>query len=179
MGESVSTYKAAQGTALSKRPMRDLTEAQRQQIALEVLKAYQQGEEVADLAPNYGVSDVTLYALLVRDHEEEWKQAQISRAIAKKARADRDLEELRLNLRDEEAHHDGVSLARVQQRIKIAEVQCKRAEWELERVYRRVYGQDAPAQLAQIVINVQNMRDMGTVGSQPTDVLSAKVESDT
>jgi hypothetical protein len=146
----MSSYKAAQGTALAKKPLNSLPAEQRAQIALEVLQAYQQGEEVADLAPNYGVSDVTLYALLVRDHEEQWKQAQVSRALAKRSRTTKDLEELRAQLRDKnqegtETPHDALSLARIKEQVKLAEIQAKRAEWELERVYRRVYGQDVPA----------------------------------
>ena len=148
-----STYKAAQGTALAKRPLNSLPAEQRTKIALEVLQAYESGEEVADLAPNYGVSDVTLYALLVRDHEEAWKQAQVSRAVAKRARTNKDLEELREQLRNKnqegtETPHDALSLARIKEQVKLAEVQAKRAEWELERVYRRVYGQDVPSDLA-------------------------------
>ena len=148
-----STYKAAQGTALAKRPLNNLPAAKRTQIAREVLEAYERGEEVADIAPNYGVSDVTLYALLVRDHEDAWKQAQISRGVAKSARASNDLEDLRAQLRSAtqkgtETPHDALSLARIREQVRVAEIQAKRAEWELERVYRRVYGQDVPTDQA-------------------------------
>ena len=138
-------------TSLAKRPLKNLPAERRAQIAQEALQAYESGEEIADIAPNYDISDVTLYALLIRDHEEEWKKAQVSRGLARKARAYKDLDELRDQLRstqqtDDEgkktAPHDQISLARIQHQIKLAEVQCKRAEWELERVYRRVYGQD-------------------------------------
>ena len=143
-----SSYKAAQGTALAKRPLKTLPADKRAEIAQEVLQAYQSGEEIADLAPSYGVSDVTLYALLVRDHEEAWKDAQRSRALAKKSRANNDLENLRQQLKAMESADsppDALSLARIREQIRLAEVQCKRAEWELERVYRRVYGQDSQA----------------------------------
>ena len=136
---------------VAKAPLRNLPAEKRAQIAQEVLQAYAAGEEIADLAPSYDVSDVTLYALLIREHETEWKQAQIGRGLARKARAYRDLDELRTQLRSsqqtnedgEKAPHDQISLARIQHQIKLAEVQCKRAEWELERIYRRVYGQEA------------------------------------
>jgi transposase-like protein len=155
-----STYKAAQNTALAKRPLKSLPAEKRAQIALEVLQAYEQGEEIADLAPEYGVSDVTLYALLVRDHEEAWKSAQVSRALANKARVNKDLSNLRIQLQsktqeDSDSPHDALSLARIKEQIKLAEVQAKRAEWELERVYRRVYGQDAsPDQAGRVSITL-------------------------
>ena len=135
------------GASLAKRPLANLPVERRAEIALEVLQAYERGEEVADIAPNYGVSDVTLYALLIRDHEEAWKQAQISRAVAKRALTAKDLEDLRTQLRSRTQEgtnepHDTLSLARIKEQVKLAEIQAKRAEWELERVYKRVYGQD-------------------------------------
>jgi hypothetical protein len=142
-----SSYKAASSTALAKRPLSNVAPERRAQIAQEVLSAYEEGREIAEVAPNYDCSDVTLYALLIRDHEEQWKQAQVSRAVAKSARIAKDLDELRTQLRSAkqegtETPHDSLSLARIQHQIRLAEVQAKRAEWELERVYRRVYGQD-------------------------------------
>jgi transposase-like protein len=141
-----SNNEPLQGRQLSvaKRPLKNLPAERRAQIALEVLQAYQQGEEVADLAPEYGVSDVTLYALLLRDHEGEWKQAQESRALANKARANKDLQDLREQLWQAEKAHDALSLARIREQVKLAEIQAKRAEWELERVMKRIYGSDVP-----------------------------------
>jgi transposase-like protein len=179
-----STYKAAQGTALAKRPLNNLPVEQRAKIALEVLQAYEQGEEVADLAPNYGVSDVTLYALLIRDHEEAWKQAQISRAAAKRSRTSKDLDELRAQLRsalqeDGETPHDALSLARIKEQVKLAEIQAKRAEWELERVYRRVYGQDVPADQAGRVSITLNIGGVGATNAVQHDVEGTVLASTT
>jgi hypothetical protein len=145
-----------QDYSVAKRPLKSLPAEQRQQIALEVLQAYSQGEEVADLAPNYGVSDVTLYALLIRDHEAAWVDAQRSRAVSKRDRTSRDLEELRAQLRSatqetedgRKTPHDMLSLARIKEQVKLAEIQAKRAEWELERVFKRIYGQDVQADQA-------------------------------
>ena len=149
--------------SVAKRPLSNLPAERRQQIALEVLQAYERGEEIADLAPDYGVSDVTLYALLIRDHEEAWKEAQKGRAVSKRERTQRDLEELRLKLRSAmqenedgtKTPHDMLSLARIKEQVRLAEIQAKRAEWELERVYRRVYGQDVtPDQLGRVSITL-------------------------
>jgi hypothetical protein len=127
----------------------------RAQIAAELLSGYAEGKEIAELAPNYSISDVTAYALLIRDHEEEWKQAQISRALAKKATADNDLQVIRTKLNDSEIALDSLSLARIREQVRLAEVQAKRCEWELERVYRRIYGQDVtPDQLGRVSITL-------------------------
>jgi transposase-like protein len=166
---------------VAKRPMKDLPAERRAQVALEVLQAYASGEEVADLAPNYGVSDVTLYALLIRDHEEAWKQAQVSRALAKRDQSTGDLARLRLQLQsatqDNEdgtkTPHDMLSLARIKEQVKLAEIQAKRAEWELERVYRRVYGQDVPADQAGRVSITLNIR-----GDDATNAVQHDVEGE-
>ena len=155
-----SAPSASSGRSLAKRPLVNLPAERRAEIALEVLQAYERGEEVADLAPNYGVSDVTLYALLIRDHEEAWKNAQISRAVAKRAATAKDLQDLRTQLRSRtqegtEEPHDALSLARIKEQVRLAEIQAKRAEWELERVYKRVYGQDVtPDQLGRVSITL-------------------------
>jgi hypothetical protein len=135
-------------TSLAKRPMGNLPAERRKEIALELLTGYAEGREVAEMAPDYGVSDVTAYALLIRDHEGEWKQAQESRALANKARASKDLQDLREQLWRAETAHDILSLARIREQVKLAEIQAKRAEWELERVMKRIYGQDQPLDTA-------------------------------
>lgn len=149
-------------TSLAKRPLAKVPAEQRAVIAAELLEGYSTGQEIAELAPNYGISDVTAYALLIRDHEEEWKQAQVSRALAKKAQTLNDLDELRTELRDRETALDSLSLARIQQQIRLAEVQCKRSEWELERVYRRVYGQEVTDQGGRVAIQI----NLGTNDAQ-------------
>lgn len=137
--------------SVAKRPMQNVSVERRAEIALELLEAYKAGEEIAALAPAYNISDVTAYALLLRDHEEEWKAAQTARALARKATADADLEAIRQELADmkviekdpeKKAALDPFSLARIREQVKLAEVRAKRAEWELERVCKRIYGQD-------------------------------------
>jgi transposase-like protein len=127
---------------VAKRPMINVPAEERARIALEALQAYQDGQEIADIAPSYGVSDVTLYALLLRDHEPAWKVAQESRAVVKRDSALNDLSTLRTKLWEAEQAHDALSLAQIREQVRLAEIQAKRAEWELERVMRRIYGQD-------------------------------------
>jgi transposase-like protein len=162
--------------------MANLPAEQRAQIALEVLQAYERGEEVADLAPSYGVSDVTLYALLIRDHEEAWKVAQVSRGVCKRDQSLRDLSNIRLELQNaSEQPLDVLSLARIREQVKLAEVQAKRAEWELERVCRRIYGTDVPPDQAGRVSITLNIGVAGEQQSHRTidvaSVPSASVEA--
>ena len=58
--------------SVTMRPMRTIPDSERSKIAHEVLDRYINGEQVADIAPDYKVSDVTMYALLIRDHEAAW-----------------------------------------------------------------------------------------------------------
>jgi hypothetical protein len=169
---SVDTAVATRTYSVTKRPLGKLPAEQRAKIAAELLEGYGTGEEIADLAPNYGISDVTAYALLIRDHEEEWKQAQIARALARKAQVSNDLSELRTQLRDAETALDALSLTRIQHQIRLAEVQAKRAEWELEKVYRRVYGQDAPEQGSRVAIQI----NLGTNDAQQQSAIFHSVE---
>ena len=142
-------------TSLAKRPFMNVSVERRAQIALELLTGYAEGKEIADLAPEYGVSDVTAYALLIRDHEDEWKKAQEGRAVARRDRATNDLQTLRTELWKAEQAHDALSLARIREQVRLAEIQAKRAEWELERVFKRIYGQDAtPDQLGRVSITL-------------------------
>jgi len=137
--------------SVAKRPLAGLPAERRAEIAKEIMEAYAAGDDISDLAPRYEISDVTAYALLLRDHEDEWRNAQIARALARKATADSDLDAIRQELNEMKARHDNaddsasdaISLTRIREQVKLAETRAKRAEWELERIYKRVYGQDA------------------------------------
>jgi hypothetical protein len=124
--------------SVAKKPLANLPAERRAEIALSVLTRYINGEQVAAMAPEYGVSDVTIYALLLREHEDDWKEVQRARALA---RLERSQEELK-------TAPDALSLARAREQV-------RSAQWELERLLRRLYGQDAPAHTGQAVsINI-------------------------
>lgn len=111
--------------SVAKRPMSDLSEEERSKVANEVLDGYIRGDQVANMAPKYGVSDVTIYALLLREHEEAWVNIQRARALARYERSITDVEEA----------PDALSLARAREKL-------RSAQWELERLLKRLYGQD-------------------------------------
>lgn len=97
---------------------------------LAILNRYLSDESTADIAKDYGVTRQALGQFLLKTAENEWKDAQVARALARKEQAEDDLE-------DAEKTPDALSLARTRERLKAA-------QWDLERVCRRIYGQDAP-----------------------------------
>lgn len=116
----------------------------------QILARYLSDESTQDIAASYGVTRQALGQFLLKNAEDEWKDAQVARALARKEKAEDDLESA-------EKTPDMLSLSRVRERLKAA-------QWELERVCRRIYGQDAGAQAAQAVqININLRRDAQTV----------------
>jgi hypothetical protein len=147
--------------SVAKRPLAHLPAERRDEIAQAILARYMMGEQVAEMAPDYQTSDVTLYALLLRDHEDEWKEAQRARALARSEGVNSELARLR---KEAQTASDALSLARIREQIRIAEANQKSAQWELERVYRRIYGQDqAAGGGAAVQININLRRENATV----------------
>lgn len=103
---------------------------ERKALGLEIIQRYLTGESTATIAESYGVHRTALGQLMLKHCEEDWKEAQVARAIASKEAAEDDLE-------DKTATPDALSLARARERLKAA-------QWNLEKLCRRLYGQDAP-----------------------------------
>jgi uncharacterized protein (DUF433 family) len=104
----------------------------------EVLQRYLSDETTKTIAADYGVTRQALGQFLLKHAETEWKSAQVARALARKESAEDDLE----------TAPDALSLARARERLRAA-------QWDLERVCRRIYGQDAPpVSAAAIQINI-------------------------
>lgn len=111
--------------SVAKRPMSRIPQEERSRIALEVLDRYIGGEQVAHMAGEYDTSDVTIYAILLREHEDAWVDIQRARALARLERAQGELE----------VAGDPLSLARAREQV-------RSAQWELERLLKRLYGQE-------------------------------------
>ena len=126
-------------TTVALRPLRHISETERAQIAATVLDRYIAGEQVANIAPEYNTSDVTIYALLLREHQDAWKDIQTARALARLERAQDALATLSDRLGTETAF-DALSLARIREQTKLLEVKVKSAQWELERLLKRLYA---------------------------------------
>ena len=91
----------------------------------DILLRYLSDESTEVIAATYNVTRQALGQFLLRHAEEDWKEAQVARAIARKEKAEDQLE----------TADDPLKLAKARELLKAA-------QWDLERVCRRIYGQD-------------------------------------
>lgn len=91
----------------------------------EILLRYLSDESTKDIAATYGVTRQALGQYLLKVAEDDWREAQVARAVARKEKAEDEIE----------AATDPLSLARARELLKAA-------QWDLERVCRRIYGDD-------------------------------------
>lgn len=123
----------------------------------DVLERYLAGENSPEIAKSLGVTKQALSFWLLNKAENEWKSAQLVRALERKDKA-----ELLMESAD-----NALDLARARE-------QLKSAQWDLERVCRRIYGQDQPpAGAGAVQINI-NLR-----GEAATNAVQHEVFSDT
>lgn len=169
--------------SVAQRPLHQVAEAERKEIAQQVLDRYINGEQVASIAPDYKVSDVTIYALLLREHQDAWKDIQIARALARLEKAQDEMDRYQSMLTEnreqtksesgeiEKTPLDALSLARVRELIRLAEVRIKSAQWELERLLHRLYGQKQEVtQQSPVSITIGFSREQGvTIDGQKVD----------
>src|SRR5262244_3944444 len=107
----------------SKVPLAGLPATERARIADEILQRYIAGEQIANIAQEYGYSAVTLYNLLWKEREEPWCNAQASRALARHADALNELDEVKaaLNRIDTSGNHAALEISRYRELLKVAE----------------------------------------------------------
>jgi len=95
-------------------------------------------ESTKDIAASYGVTRSALNQWLLANAEGDWRTVQIIRAHKRKDEAEEEID----------AATDALSLARAREKLKAA-------QWDLERICRRIYGQDVGAgDVARIQINL-------------------------
>ena len=124
-----------------------------------VLDRYLSDESTKDIAASYGVTRQALGQFLLKAAEDDWRNAQVARALARKEAAEDDLE-------NAEKTPDALSLARTRERLKAA-------QWDLERVCRRIYGQDQPPNgAAQVAIQINLRRSEKPLESVEATVLA-------
>jgi hypothetical protein len=144
-----------QRTGYKANPLAHLPEDQRGQIADEILARYEAGEQIAALCGDYSCGPVTVYALLWKLRESAWIEAQTSRAMARHAQALTELDAVKAGLEGAAGENAALEISRQRELLKVAEARVKSAQWELEKLLRRVYGVDAPT----IRVNV-NLSDV-------------------
>jgi hypothetical protein len=121
-----------------------LPEPETKQKALQVLERYDSGEDIGDLAKELGISHQAAYKALIKYCHEEWKDSQAARALAEYENAKA---KLRAIWEMEKSDRDAVALA-------CAREEVRTAQWELERLLRRLYGQDQPGNGSSVTINI-------------------------
>ena len=90
---------------------------------LQILARYLSDESTKDIAASYGCTRQALGYFLLSNAGDEWREAQVARAIARKELADDEME----------GAQDALALARARERL-------KSAQWDLERLLSRLYG---------------------------------------
>jgi hypothetical protein len=111
----------------------------------DILERYLAEESSDKIAASYGVTRAALSLFMLRTAETEWKEAQLTKALQKKEKA----EELM------ERADNALDLTRAREML-------RSAQWDLERVWRRVFGQDAPAATQAVQININLRRESAT-----------------
>jgi transposase len=103
----------------------------------DVLERVLNEESTKDIAKSLGVTRSALNQWLLSTAETDWKAAQVIRAHKRKDEAEDEIE----------TAADPLSLARAREKLRAA-------QWDLERVCRRIYGQDAPTTAQAVQINI-------------------------
>lgn len=127
------------------------------QATSKALELYEQGIEVEQSAPIIGVPARTLYRWLSTNAADEWKEAQQGRALADFEKARKAREEAANTLNDLKAKLDEEGIQEPQERnwrlaharevLKAADTQLDHQKWLIERLIRKLYGQDRQVQV--------------------------------
>jgi len=134
----MTTLPAAPQAAAKKLPVLNGRQGDPQQVIADYLA----GKTTRDIARDRFNCTRQALNYWLREHaEEDWRKAQVILAIERKEKAEQDIE----------TAPDALALARARELL-------RSAQWDLERVCRRIYGQDAPPSdvgRVQIAINLR------------------------
>ena len=126
--------------------------------AQDVLTRVLNEESTKDIAASYGVTRSALNYWLIEHCDTEWKAAQVVRALKRKEDSEDEMD----------TAQDALTLARAEKRLRAA-------QWDLERVCRRIYGQDAPpAGTNAVQINI-NLRGNGATSAVQQPEITERV----
>jgi hypothetical protein len=129
---------------------------QRAHVVSELLRRYLDGEQLVDICREYGLGPVTSYALLYKENEREFSQAQAARSLARFAEALAELDVVKAALLSAQGQSAELEIKRQRELMRLAEIRLKSATWECEKLLRTMYG-DTP----QISVTL-NIGDIGT-----------------
>jgi predicted transcriptional regulator len=153
--------------------MKENLPALRDQDPKTILARYLSDESTKDIAKCYGVTRQALGQYLLKHAESEWKEAQVARAIARKEQAEDDMESI--GLRIEGADRD--ERERLNLTLSLARERLKAAQWDLERVCRRIYGQDSPTTAQAVQININLRRDAAPQSAKDETLVAQVIDS--
>lgn len=131
-------------------PIKSLPEADRDALLDNILAHYENGASIYALAEKLGIDNASLYRQLIKHRLEDWKEVRSARYHSLIEEAEKDMKEAR----------DPLTVTRARE-------QLANARWMLERLQRRIYGQD---QVASTVVPVQININMGAQQPQAIDI---------
>jgi hypothetical protein len=120
--------------------------------ASSILERLRNGEGAANIAKDVGVSDVALYAFLLRNAPEQWQEISAGKALSRYEKAKSDLD----------AASDQIGIGKARESGKFA-------QWDLERASRKLYGDNKQDQ-GGITVQVLIARD----GETHTKIIDAE-----
>ena len=151
MGQAVEAYKGRKAD----------------EIVAQVLALYDEGKEIEAAAAELNVPARTIYRWLASNAQDRWTEAQRGRLVSdyEKARKHRDsasntLEVLKQTLETEgvkEAAERNWRLAHAREVLRAADTALDHQKWLLERLLKRIYGQETTAgsgERVSIVLNI-------------------------
>lgn len=106
-----------------------------------LLQRYLNGETGPEIAKSYGVTKQALSLFMYQHGEEQWKQAQFAKAHDRWEQAEGYLDDIKTRIKGA----DKEERERLQLDLAHAREQLKSAQWTLEKVARRIYGDDKAA----------------------------------
>jgi predicted transcriptional regulator len=123
-----------------------------------ILARYLAEESTTQIAKSLGVTRSALNYWLLENCEKEWRTAQVIRAMKRKEDAEDAIDQA----------SDALTLARAREALRAA-------QWDLERVCRRIYGQDVPVNAgAGVQININLRRTNGDIVDVSPEDISVK-----
>jgi hypothetical protein len=124
----------------------------------DILERYLAEETSTEIAKSLGVTRSALSLFMLKNAEEQWRSAQVVKALRRKEEADELIE----------TASNPLDLARAREKL-------KSAQWDLERVCRRIYGQDSvPNAGAGVQININLRRSNGDIVDVSPEDISTK-----
>lgn len=117
-----------------------------------VLSRFIGEETTTEIAKSLGVSRPALTSWLIKTAENDWKDAQVVRAIERKEKAEDQLDDVVEKLKNTDTPPSGAEIQALGALARVSEAQLRAAQWDLERTYRKIYGDQAPEVGAVVVI---------------------------